>query len=135
MDTRTENLTIGALAESTGVNVESIRYYQRKGLLAKPVKPHGSIRRYGGDDLARVRFIKAAQRLGFTLDEVGELLQLEDGAECHMAHDMAERKLEAIRERLADLQRIEAALGELVERCDGSTGAVKCPLIAALRRG
>lgn len=135
METRTENLTIGALAESTGVNVESIRYYQRKGLLEKPEKPHGSIRRYGSDDLARVRFIKAAQRLGFSLDEVAELLQLEDGAEWQAAHQMAERKLEAIRDRLADLQRIEAALRDLVGNCGAGSGSVKCSLIAALRRG
>ena len=66
--------TIGALAETAGVNVETIRFYQRKGLMPEPEKPYGSIRRYGAAELARVRFIKSAQRLGFSLEEVGELL-------------------------------------------------------------
>ena len=82
--------TIGALAETAGVNVETIRFYQRKGLMPEPEKPYGSIRRYGAAELARVRFIKSAQRLGFSLEEVGELLKLEDGARCSEARQLAE---------------------------------------------
>jgi MerR family mercuric resistance operon transcriptional regulator len=82
--------TIGALAETAGVNVETIRFYQRKGLMPEPEKPYGSIRRYGAADLARVRFIKSAQRLGFSLDEIGELLKLEDGPRCSEASSLSD---------------------------------------------
>lgn len=71
-----ENLTIGVFAKAAGVNVETIRFYQRKGLLPEPDKPYGSIRRYGEADVTRVRFVKSAQRLGFSLDEIAELLRL-----------------------------------------------------------
>ncbi|MCW3717648.1 MerR family transcriptional regulator, partial [Burkholderia cenocepacia] len=79
MENSTVNWTIGALATAADVGVETIRFYQRKGLLSEPHKPYGGIRRYGAADVARLRFVKSAQRLGFTLEEVGELLRLEDG--------------------------------------------------------
>lgn len=133
MQNELQNLTIGAFASAAGVNVETIRFYQRKGLLPKPDKPYGSIRRYGASDVTRVRFVKSAQRLGFSLDEVTELLKLEDGAHCDEAREQAERKLADIRIKLADLRRIERVLAELVERCCAATGQVRCPLIDALR--
>jgi MerR family mercuric resistance operon transcriptional regulator len=125
--------TIGTLAETAGVNVETIRFYQRKGLMPEPEKPYGSIRRYGAADLARVRFIKSAQRLGFSLDEIGELLKLEDGAHCSEARQLAEHKLVDVRQKLGDLQRIEAVLAGLVARCSAVRGRVNCPLIASLQ--
>ena len=125
--------TIGALAEAAGVNVETIRFYQRKGLMPEPAKPYGSIRRYGAAELARVRFIKSAQRLGFSLEEVGELLKLEDGARCSEARQLAEQKLLDVRQRLSDLQRIESVLAGLVARCSAVRGRVNCPLIASLQ--
>ena len=125
--------TIGALAETAGVNVETIRFYQRKGLMPEPEKPYGSIRRYGAAELARVRFIKSAQRLGFSLEEVGELLKLEDGARCSEARQLAEQKLVAVRQKLTDLQRIESVLAGLVARCSAVRGRVNCPLIASLQ--
>ncbi len=134
MKTPVENHTIGALADAAGVNVETIRFYQRKGLIPEPNRPLGSIRRYGNADLARVRFIKAAQRLGFSLDEVAELLMLEDGTQCGKARKLAERKLQGVREKLADLRRIESALGRLVAHCNSVRGSVKCPLISSLQR-
>ena len=78
-----ETLTIGAFAKAAGVNVETIRFYQRKGLLLEPDRPIGGIRRYGPTDVDRVKFVKSAQRLGFNLDEVAQLLKLEDGTHCH----------------------------------------------------
>ncbi|MDD3577045.1 MAG: MerR family transcriptional regulator, partial [Halothiobacillus sp.] len=93
MENISENLSIGVLAKSAGVNVETIRFYQRKGLLPEPDKPYGSIRRYGEADVARVRFVKSAQRLGFSLDEIAELLHLEDGTHCEQASRLAEHKL------------------------------------------
>ena len=125
--------TIGALAETAGVNVETIRFYQRKGLMPEPEKPYGSIRRYGAAELARVRFIKSAQRLGFSLEEVGELLKLEDGARCSEARQLAEQKLVDVRQKLSDLQRIESVLAGLVARCSAVRGRVSCPLIASLQ--
>ncbi|MBA4360338.1 MAG: MerR family transcriptional regulator, partial [Pseudomonas sp.] len=76
MKNNLESLTIGAFAKAAGVNVETIRFYQRKALLPEPDKPYGSIRRYGEADVARVKFVKSAQRLGFSLDEVAGLLRL-----------------------------------------------------------
>lgn len=128
-----KTLTIGVLADAAGVNVETIRFYQRKGLMQEPDRPLGSIRRYGDAHLARVRFIKSAQRLGFSLDEIAQLLKLEDGSHCTAAREQAEHKLTDVRVRLADLIRIERVLTDLVERCCATSGNVCCPLIARLQ--
>lgn len=128
-----QTFTISGLARAAGVNVETIRFYQRRGLLAEPDKPLGGIRRYGETEVARVLFIKAAQRIGFTLDEIAQLLQLDDGTQCAEARAIAEHKLADVRARLADLQRIETTLTQLVDRCATKRGKVCCPLIAALQ--
>ncbi|MGH6637933.1 MAG: Hg(II)-responsive transcriptional regulator [Polaromonas sp.] len=133
MESNLESLTIGAFAKAAGVNVETIRFYQRKGLLPEPDKPYGRIRRYGEMDVTRLRFVKSAQRLGFSLDEIAELLQLEDGTHCAEASRLAEHKLKDVREKLADLTRMEAALSELVRACHAARGKVSCPLIASLQ--
>jgi MerR family mercuric resistance operon transcriptional regulator len=127
-----ETLTIAALAREAGVGVETIRFYQRRGLLAEPARPLGGIRRYGQGDVARVRFIKAAQRIGFSLEEIAQLLRLDDGTHCGEARGIAEQKLADIRQRLNDLRRMERALGQLVDQCAASRGKVTCPLIASL---
>lgn len=132
MEIHLENLTIGAFAKASGVNVETIRFYQRKGLLPEPDKPHGSIRRYGETDVARVKFVKSAQRLGFSLAEIAELLRLEDGTRCKEASILAEHKLKDVREKLAELTRIESVLSELVCACHASKAGVSCPLIGSL---
>jgi MerR family mercuric resistance operon transcriptional regulator len=134
MDMHRETMTIGAVAAAAGVNVETIRFYQRKGLMPEPDKPYGSIRRYGASDLARVRFVKAAQRLGFTLEEVAELLTLDDGAHCDEVRLLAEQKLADVRDKLADLRRIESALAKSVRECCVTRGTVSCALISALQR-
>ncbi|MCI4440560.1 Hg(II)-responsive transcriptional regulator [Tibeticola sp.] len=130
-----EPMTIGALAQAAGVNVETIRFYQRRGLLRAPERTEGRIRRYGAPALGRLRFIKAAQRLGFSLDEVAELLRLEDGTHCAEASLLAAQKLRDVRERLADLQRMESVLSRLLHACQSSAGTVCCPLIEALQEG
>jgi MerR family mercuric resistance operon transcriptional regulator len=135
MENGCESLTIGAFAKAAGVNVETIRFYQRKGLLLEPEKPHGSIRRYGAADVTRVRFVKSAQRLGFSLDEIADLLKLEDGTHCDEASSLAEHKLRDIQDKLADLHRMEAVLTQLVCACHSRRGNVSCPLIASLQRG
>ncbi|MDT9120488.1 IS110 family transposase [Escherichia coli] len=101
MENNLENLTIGVFAKAAGVNVETIRFYQRKGLLREPDKPYGSIRRYGEADVVRVKFVKSAQRLGFSLDEIAELLRLDDGTHCEEASSLAEHKLKDVREKEA----------------------------------
>jgi len=129
-----EGLTIGAFANAAGVNVETVRFYQRRSLLTEPDKPYGSIRRYGPADVARVKFVKTAQRLGFSLDEVAGLLRLDDGAHCDEARQLAELKLADVRRKLADLRRIEKVLATLVRDCCASHGTVSCPLISTLQQ-
>ncbi len=126
------SLSVGAFAAAAGVNVETIRFYQRKGLLSEPTRPYGQIRRYGEADVARVKFVKSAQRLGFSLEEIAALLQLEDGTHCDEARVMAEEKLEDVRAKLRDLRRIETTLRRLVADCCSAEGTITCPLIAAL---
>lgn len=127
-----ESMTIGTLARAAGVNVETVRFYQRKGLMPEPDRPQGGIRHYGAAELGRVRFIKSAQRLGFSLDEVADLLSLDDGTQCEQARERGRKKLDDVRTRIADLQRIEVALSDLVQRCESKRGRVRCPLIDAL---
>ena len=134
MENDPEGLTIGTFAGAAGVNVETVRFYQRRGLLTAPDRPYGSIRRYGPADVARVKFVKAAQRLGFSLDEVAGLLTLDDGAHCDQARALAEAKLEDVRGKLADLRRIEKVLAALVRECCASRGTVSCPLISTLQK-
>jgi MerR family transcriptional regulator, mercuric resistance operon regulatory protein len=133
MENNLDNLTIGAFAKAAGVNVETIRFYQRKGLLSEPDKPYGSIRRYGDADMARVRFIKSAQRLDFSLEEVADLLRLEDGTHCEEAGSLAAHKLKDVREKLVDLTRMETALSQLVDACHAWKGNVSCPLIGYMQ--
>ncbi len=124
--------SIGALAAAAGVNVETIRFYQRKRLLAEPTRRRGEIRQYGTDAVALVRFVKVAQRLGFTLDEIADLLALDPGAHCDEARVMAEDKLGDVRAKLRDLRRMESALKAVVADCGATRGTVTCPLIASL---
>ncbi|WP_028769809.1 MULTISPECIES: Hg(II)-responsive transcriptional regulator [Pseudomonadota] len=132
---KNDSMTIGALARAAGVHVETIRFYQRKGLIPEPDRPAGGIRRYGARDLGRLRFVKSAQRLGFSLEQVAELLTLEDGTRCREAAALATRHLADVRARLADLRRMEHALTRLLTQCDRTPrGKVSCPLIEALRR-
>lgn len=133
MQSAREALSIGGFAEAAGVSVETIRFYQRKGLLHKPDLPPGGIRRYGNTDVARVAFVKSAQRLGFTLEQVSQLLKLEDGAHCREASELAALRLADVRARLTDLARMEAALSTMVDRCSARRGKISCPLIAALQ--
>ena len=128
-----ENLTIGGFAKACGVNVETIRFYQRRALLRAPDRAGGKIRRYGAGDVARMRFIKSAQRLGFSLDEIAQLLKLDDGAHCSDAAQLAAHRLADVRAKLDDLQRMQAVLSELLGRCQVGKGRVRCPLIASLQ--
>lgn len=123
-------LTIGKLAERAGVNVETIRYYQRRNLLGEPDKPQGGYRRYPADVAKRVRFIKRAQALGFTLEEVAGLLRLDIAGACAETRELAIHKLALIERKLAELGAMRKGLATLVAQCDGSSSA--CPIIQML---
>ena len=125
-------LSIGSLAGSAGVNVETIRYYQRRGLLTKPDKPMNGHRRYSESFVKRVRFIKRAQALGFTLGDITGLLQLEEADACTETRDVAARKLELIERKVVDLLAMRKELTKLVRECDSAGAAGACPIIHAL---
>lgn len=127
-----ESFTIGTLAKQADVHVETIRYYQRRGLVGEPDRPPRGIRRYTPAHVRRLRFVKEAQSLGFSLEEVADLLALEDGRHCREAEQIGSRKLNTVRERIAQLRRVEKVLTALVDLCHCNTGKVRCPLIASL---
>jgi MerR family mercuric resistance operon transcriptional regulator len=127
-------MTIGKLAKSTGVNVETIRYYQRLGLLDEPARPPGGVRRYADAVVARVRFIKRAQELGFSLAEIRRLMRLGDPQSCGKARALAAEKLALVESRVTDLQKLRGVLEELIGRCDRRRGKVACPIIESLAR-
>ena len=126
-------MTIGVLARAAGVGVETVRYYQRRGLLREPARPYGTIRRYGEQDLSRLRFIRHSRDLGFSLDEAAELLQLDDGVECDQAQRIAGEKRLAIRARIERLRKIDQALEGLLQLCQTQKeDSARCPLIRSL---
>lgn len=126
------SLTIGILAKRSGVNVETIRYYQRRSLLEEPSKPSGSFRRYPEESVKRVLFIKRAQTLGFTLEEIHGLLALDERKACVETREIAAHKLELIARKIADLSKIKKSLAHLVRSCDGSAAGSPCPIIHLL---
>jgi MerR family mercuric resistance operon transcriptional regulator len=127
-------LTIGALAAVAGVHVETVRYYQRRGLLAEPIRPRGGVRRYGADDADRLRFIKRAQAMGFALSEIESLLNLRTRRSCHATRELAEAKLDLVSARIRELRRLRKELVILVAQCDSNTEDTRCPLMDRLVR-
>ncbi len=127
-------LSIGKLAQAAGVNIETIRYYQRRGLLDEPPKPLSGFRRYLPEQVKRLRFIKRAKALGFTLDEVRALLTLDAACTCSETRALAVRKLALIERKIADLVAMRQVLGGLVEQCDAGDGGSDCPIIDVLNR-
>ncbi len=127
-----KNFTIGQLAKTAGVNVETVRYYHRIGLMPAPEREYGSIRHYPGDSLRRLRFIKRAQRLGFALEEVSALLTLDDGTHCAETKALAEQKLALVTQKIADLSVIETNLRGFIHACCKVSGGCGCPMIDAL---
>ena len=128
-------MTIGKLAAAGGVGVETIRYYQRRGLLATPVRSggdgwRGGIRRYDEDDVRRLKFIRAAQGAGFTLDEIGELLELEAGDDRVQVRHLARQRIEALDAKIAQMTETRAALARLAHQCAASEKG-PCPILAA----
>ncbi len=124
------SLTIGKLAKQSGVTVETIRYYQRKGLLFEPDKPLSGYRLYSQDAVSRIHFIKRAQKSGFTLKEVSELLSLDNG-HCEDVRKMAEQKRDQVAHQIKDLSMLLEALDELVVSCESDSTVNQCALIDA----
>lgn len=124
-------LTIGKLAEAGGVGVETIRYYQRRGLLAEPERGYmGGVRRYDDGDLRRLRFIRSAQAAGFTLEQIAELLDLDARDDRPRARALAREQIAVLDRRIAELTAARDALGKLAREC-GSGGAGPCPILRA----
>lgn len=121
--------TIGQLATAVGVNVETIRYYHRRKLLPEPQRPHGRARRYGRTEITRLRFIKCAQRLGFTLREIDELLEQLEPVSCSKTRELTAAKLDLIDERIRALQDLRAEFTALLAACDANTDESRCPII------
>ena len=124
-----QSLSIGKLAASGGVGVETVRFYQRRGLLPQPTRDEG-IRRYGSDDVRRLRFIKQAQAAGFTLEEIKELLDLDASEDRSRARELANARVKALDARIAELQRARDALRRLAREC-GSGSAGPCPILTS----
>jgi len=126
------NWSIGTLARLAGVNVETVRYYERIGLVTRPPRASKAIRRYSRDTLDRLRFIKRAQWLGFSLDEIAKLLSLGDADSCCETRVLGETKLDLLQRKLEELATIRSALERLLAECADHRGA-GCPLVEALR--
>ncbi len=124
-------LTIGRLARAAGVHVETIRYYERTGLLLRPPKPARGYRHYPTAAVQRIRFIKRAQSLGFKLHEIVELLQLDNG-DCVDVRARAEQKLALVQAQIHDLGRLRNTLQELIRACHANRSADHCPIVDAL---
>jgi len=126
---------IGELARRTGSNIETIRYYERVGLLPPPAR-RGRYRLYGDEDVGRLAFVRRARQLGFTLDEVRALLRLSEGTgdACAGARELAVRHLAEVRGKIRDLLAMENALASAVQQCE-SGEQPDCPLITALSAG
>jgi MerR family mercuric resistance operon transcriptional regulator len=122
-------LTIAGLAREGGVGVETVRYYQRRGLLPTPVQS-GGIRRYDRDDVRRLRFIRSGQSAGFTLDEIATLLALDSTDDRAQARSMAVARIAALDAAIADLKRARSSLAKLAKEC-GSGSAGPCPILEA----
>ena len=126
------SLTIAKLASAGGVGVETIRFYQRKGLLETPPRD-GGIRRYGAGDVRRLRFIRQAQAAGFTLEEIRELLALDSSEDRARARELAGARVKALEARISELKRARDALQRLAKECGtGSSGP--CPILASFEQ-
>jgi MerR family transcriptional regulator, mercuric resistance operon regulatory protein len=123
------NLTIGSLATEAGVGIETVRFYQRRGLLVVPPRA-GGIRRYGQRDVDRLRFIKRAQAAGFTLAEISELIALDAGEDRARARQLARARIVALDEKIAELKEARTSLARLAKEC-GEGRAGPCPIIAS----
>ncbi len=133
----TTTLTIGALAKASDIGVETVRFYERKGLLPEPPRTKAGYRQYPPDTVDRVRFIRRAQGLGFSLREIAELLELrvDEVAACGPVEAQAREKLEQVAGKIAELRRIQSALRRLVRACEAREPTGECPILEELEEG
>lgn len=134
----TQNLTIGVLAEEAGVGVETVRFYERKGLIKKPAKKQSTYRQYSPEDAKRIRFIKRAQDLGFTLREIKDFFALngDSSSTCGDIQKRAENKIIEVEAKIKDLQRMKRSLKELANACgDGKQALAECRILDCFESG
>lgn len=129
-----QTMTIGRLADKAGVNIDTIRYYERNGLLPPPQRRPSGYREYREADVERLRFIRRAKELGFTLGEITELLSLSSdrGGDMRGVKRKAEQRLEQVERRIEELQRVRRGLRKLIASCPGHGELKSCPIVAAL---
>ena len=128
-------MTIGALAKKAGVNIDTIRYYERNGLIPEPMRRLSGYREYGPSDVSRLRFILRAKELGFTLAEIAELLSLSADRDVRGVKRRAENRLQQVEYKIQELQRVRRGLKTLIDACPGHGDLERCPIIAALSEG
>jgi MerR family mercuric resistance operon transcriptional regulator len=122
--------TIGGIAQAAGVGVETVRYYQRRGLLPEPPRPPGEVRRYSQEDVNRLKFIRSAQAAGFTLAEIGELIALDRTNDRARVRELAAERVAALDSKMAELKEAREALARLAKTCaSGRSGP--CPILEA----
>ena len=131
-----EKLTIGQLAKRAKVNLETIRYYERRGLIPEPPRSESGYRMYSSDAVARTEFIKRAQALGFSLREISEIfaLRMEPETACGDMKAKVEAKIEDIEQKITDLEQIREALVAMAEKCRGKGPIGECPILEALSK-
>jgi MerR family mercuric resistance operon transcriptional regulator len=129
-----KDLTIGQLARQSGVRVETVKFYQRRGLIEQPPRPDSGFRKYPPEIVRQIRFIRRAKELGFSLQEIGELLSLRvaPGTSCREIKARAEAKLADIQQKQRDLEKMETSLRQLAETCQGRGPLNECPILGAL---
>ncbi|WP_238134241.1 Hg(II)-responsive transcriptional regulator [Calderihabitans maritimus] len=129
-----KGLTISQVAKQVGVNVETVRYYERLGLISKPPRTESGYRLFPHEVIGRIKFIKRAQELGFTLSEINKLLGLADSEnfDCHEVRQFASQKLREIESKIRDLEKIKIVLQDLSSRCPGQGSISQCPIIETL---
>lgn len=125
-------MTIGRLAKSAGVNVDTIRYYERNGLIPAPLRRASGYREYEAADVRRLRFILRAKGLGFTLAEIGELISLSADRDIEGVKQRAQRRLAQVEQKIDELERVRSGLRTLIDACPGHGDLEHCPIIAAL---
>ena len=132
-----DTMAIGETARQAGVNIQTLHYYERLGLLPKPSRTAGNYRLYSQDSVRRIRFVKRAQELGFSLGEIKELLALRaaPGARCEKVRKRAQAKIEDITEKMETLKAMRKALSRLLKECSGQASITDCPILESLERG
>ena len=132
-----DELTIGDVSKRAHVHIETLRYYERQGLVPRPRRSGANYRLYAQDTVRRVRFIKSAQELGFSLKEIRELLSLRATPQtrCWEVRERAEAKIKAIEAKLASLQAMKQALAKLVAECSGDGPVTECPILESFEAG